>query len=183
MADIEGHVLTKDHLSNFQSFHCGSGNNWCDTLNSFLQENALPEGASRFNTTYVFYSENEPVAYATLSASEITRKHFRFLRQTDSPHPTVPALQIGRIAVDHRYQGQKHGSTILAWIEDLAVRLKVGCRFLVLSCDRENDDARRLYERFGFDAPDDINRGRRELLMFYDLIDTPLAIDEAPAVK
>ena len=172
MSGFEAYVLTPNHLETFQAFTCGSGNEWCDTLNDFLKENALPEGAGLFNKTYVFYNDEAPVAYATLAASEIDRKRSNILFGSNKPHPTIPALQIGRIAVDESCQGQKLGTTVLGWIEKLAVESGIGCRFLVLTADEKNAGAIRLYKRYGFVAPDEINKGRREIIMLYDLIDS-----------
>lgn len=172
MSGFEARILTPSHLEAFGAFSCGSGNEWCDTLNDFLQENALPEGEGLFNTTYVFYEDGAPVAYTTLSASEIDRKRSRFLLGDSNPHPTIPALQIGRIAVDETCQGRKLGTTVLGWIENLAVELAIGCRFLVLTADVENTGAIRAYKRYGFEAPEEINKGRRQVIMLYDLIDS-----------
>ena len=172
MGEFEAVALTPSHLKAFEGFTCGSGNEWCDTLNDFLVENALLEAAGRFNTTYVFYVDEAPVAYATLSAGEIPREPTRKLLGGRSPYSTIPALHVGRLAVSESRQGGEIGETVLGWIETQAVELKIGCRFLVLFADRENVRAIRFYERYGFEAPEEINRGRRQLIMLYDLIDS-----------
>lgn len=175
-SDIEGYVLTEELLKDFEGFDCGSDGEWSDELNSFLRENAIPEGAGRFNTTYAFYDDQRhPIAYVTLSADAIERKKARKLLGGSSPHPTIPAVHIGRIAVDTRYQNKHHGTAILGWIEKTATNLPVGCRLLVLYVDATNEPAQRMYERYGFEAPPDINVGRRELIMVYDLLDTHAA--------
>jgi len=172
--DIQPHILTPEHLSRFATFTCGD-EEWCVTLNDFLRENAIPEGADRMNTTYVFYNGDEtPVAYATLSASQIDRdrgRSFPLIMLSRAMYPFVPALLIGRLAVEIHQQGTGLGTAILGWIEKMAVELPVGCRFLALHVDVRNTRAVEMYERYGFEVPKHIRPRKNEQLMLYDLID------------
>ncbi len=173
MNDLQPYILTSDHLEKFDRFTCGD-EEWCVTLNDFLRENAIPEGADRFNTTYVFYdAEDAPVAYTTLSASQIPRADSGGLPllKSSAPYPFTPALLIGRIAVDRHQQGKKHGTAILGWIEKMAIELPVGCRFLALHVDERNSGAIRLYQEFGFISPEHLKPRKHQKLMLYDLID------------
>ena len=63
-------------------------------------------------------------------------------------YPTVPAIRIGRLAVDQRFQGRGLGAALLA---DAASRaLKADAAAFTLLVDAKNDSAVAFYERFGF---------------------------------
>jgi GNAT superfamily N-acetyltransferase len=62
----------------------------------------------------------------------------------------VPALLIGRLAVDRRHTGQGIGTALVAHILATAVELnqKAACRAVVVSA--LHSEARRWWERLGF---------------------------------
>jgi GNAT superfamily N-acetyltransferase len=156
-------VLTSGDLQRFAGFSCGD-EEWADDLNAFLREDALREAEGRYNTTYVFYDlDRQPVAYVTLSCSEVKRES-----RDDHPYPNVPALLIGRLAVDHRHQGKGYGELILRWIRNMGLELPMGCRFLALHVDARNERALAFYRRHGFIEPPIGNRRLR--LLLYDLV-------------
>jgi ribosomal protein S18 acetylase RimI-like enzyme len=63
-------------------------------------------------------------------------------------YPTVPAVRIGRLAVDQRFQGRGLGAALLA---DAAARaLKADAAAFTLLVDAKNDQAVAFYKRFGF---------------------------------
>lgn len=63
-------------------------------------------------------------------------------------YPTVPAVRIGRLAVDQRFQGHGLGAALLA---DAATRaLKADAAAFTLLVDAKNDQAVGFYKRFGF---------------------------------
>ena len=66
-----------------------------------------------------------------------------------APDP-VPALLLGRLAVDHRYAGLGIGSTLAAHVLATAVELneKAACRAVVVSALTQR--ARTWWERLGF---------------------------------
>jgi ribosomal protein S18 acetylase RimI-like enzyme len=63
-------------------------------------------------------------------------------------YPTVPAIRIGRLAVDQRFQGRGLGAALLA---DAATRtLKADAAAFTLLVEARNDQAVAFYQRFGF---------------------------------
>jgi ribosomal protein S18 acetylase RimI-like enzyme len=63
-------------------------------------------------------------------------------------YPTVPAIRIGRLAVDKNFQGRGLGAALLA---DAAARaLKADAAAFTLLVDAKNDQAVAFYQRFGF---------------------------------
>ncbi len=63
-------------------------------------------------------------------------------------YPTVPAIRVGRLAVDQRFQGRGLGAAMLADAVTRALRADAAAfAFLV---DAKNDRAVAFYQRYGF---------------------------------
>lgn len=65
-------------------------------------------------------------------------------------YETIPAILIGRLAVDQRHQGRGLGRLLLvdALARSLAISQQIGAAAIVV--DAKNDTARAFYERYGF---------------------------------
>jgi len=159
-------VLDSDLLSDFAGFSCGD-EDWEADLRDFLLNDALRQSDGRFNMTHAFYTQqDEPVGFVSLSNAQVDRSDAGLRRQ--APYAVVPALLIGRLAVDRRYQGRSYGRHVLGFVRELAKSLPSGCRILALQVDTRNESAIRFYEREGFSKPPiAVNRGMQ--WMFYDL--------------
>lgn len=96
------------------------------------------------------------VAYASVAMTGIDRSAAPDTLAKGAPDP-VPALLLGRLAVDHRYAGLGIGTALTAHVLATAAELneKAACRAVVVTALSEN--ARRWWERLGFHpfAPDD----------------------------
>jgi ribosomal protein S18 acetylase RimI-like enzyme len=63
-------------------------------------------------------------------------------------YPTVPAIRVGRLAVDRRFQGRGLGSALLA---DAATRgLRADVAAFLLLVEAKNENAVAFYEKLGF---------------------------------
>ncbi len=159
-------VLDSDLLTDFASFSAGD-EEWEADLRDFLLNDALRQSDGRFNVTHVFYTQqHEPVGFVSLSNAQVDRADAGLRRQ--APYAVVPALLVGRLAVDRQYQGRSYGRHVLGFVRKVAKSLPSGCRILALQVDVRNADAIRFYEREGFSRPPiEPNRGMQ--WMFYDL--------------
>ena len=88
-------------------------------------------------------------AYYTISAASIRLSDLPPVETRRLPrYPTVPAVRIGRLAVDQRFQGRGLGAALLA---DAAGRtMKSDVAAFTLLVDAKNDQAVAFYQRFGF---------------------------------
>lgn len=136
-------------------FDCGR-----EALNHWFRRHAWHNqhsGSSR--TSIVCDTESGGiVGYVTLSAAQIQRAALPRPAQRNRPDP-VPAILLGQLAVDRRWQGRGHSASLMLFALGTAVRLsrEIGC-FGVLT--HPLDDATRgFYRRFGFeDLPFDPRR-------------------------
>jgi len=113
------------------------------------------------------------VAYASVAMTGIDRSAAPDAMAKGAPDP-VPALLLGRLAVDHRYAGLGIGSTLAAHVLATAVELneKAACRAVVVSALTQR--ARTWWERLGFHPFDPIDPGQLELYLLTAEIDATL---------
>lgn len=128
--------LSADHA--FLPFDCGDND-----LNDFLLSQAKDYQEQLLAVTYYWESKNGTVLYFTLSNDKVTAMEFTnsFWRKVKSlfPHSKhrkdYPAVKIGRLAVDKRFQntGDNWGTTVLNYIKKWMVAdNKTGCRFITV---------------------------------------------------
>jgi GNAT superfamily N-acetyltransferase len=94
-------------------------------------------------------ANNVVVAYASIAMTGIDRSAAPETLAKGSPDP-VPALLLGRLAVDRRYSRLGIGTTLVAHVLATAVDLneKAACRAVVVTA--LTDKARTWWERLGF---------------------------------
>jgi GNAT superfamily N-acetyltransferase len=63
-------------------------------------------------------------------------------------YPSLPAIRIGRLAVDHRFRGSKLGAALLADASERALRASAASFTLLV--DAKSDEAVAFYEHHGF---------------------------------
>ncbi len=113
------------------------------------------------------------VAYASISMTGIDRSAAPEIVAKGAPDP-VPALLLGRLAVDRRYAGLGIGTTLAAHVLATAVELneKAACRVVVVTA--LNANARSWWERLGFHAFDPSTPDQLDLYLLTAEIDATL---------
>jgi len=91
------------------------------------------------------------IGYYTLSARSVS--------STDLPqdmakrlprYPTLPAVLLGRLAVDQHYRGRGIGELLLMSALRRSARLRNDIGVVTMIVDAKDDRARSFYERYGF---------------------------------
>lgn len=122
-----------------------------DALDRYFREQASQDVKRRIATCFVAVSvtAQEAAGYYTLTAAsvaldalapEIARKLPRY--------PVVPAVLLGRLAVERPYQGQGLGGILLADALKRTARAELGVFAMVV--DAKDETAQRFYEHYGF---------------------------------
>jgi len=137
------------------TFDCGR-----DSLNQWFHRHAWRNQEANVSRTSVTCDAKtgEIVGYVSLSAAQVERAHLPKSAQRNRPDP-IPALLLGQLAVDQRYQGKGYARSLLLFALATAVRLSrdIGC-FGVITHPLD-DDLRAFYARFGSeDLPFDPSR-------------------------
>ncbi|WP_186075284.1 GNAT family N-acetyltransferase [Burkholderia gladioli] len=128
------------------SFDCGT-----PALDRYLRETATQDVRRRVAACFVMLDRDAVVGYYTLSAAsialadlplEITRKLPRY--------PAIPAVRMGRLAVDARYRGRGLGAALLV----NALRRAAGSEIpaVAMTVDANDAGAAAFYRHFGFQS-------------------------------
>lgn len=156
---IEKIKVTHD-LSSFQSSE--------KELQSFLVEDALHNQEQNISVTFLWLYKEQIVSYMTLLVDRITLKTDlqEFFKQKQIYYPTLPALRIGRLCVDDRFQRRGLGTYMLRAVYQKTKNLNehtAGCRFLTV--DAKNK-AISFYQNFGFQIS---KKAMETTNMFFDI--------------
>jgi predicted N-acetyltransferase YhbS len=136
--------LTSAHL--VTNFDCG-----VDSLNEWLGKRAWKNQVLGASRTFVVCDGEIVVGYYCLSSAVIDRIELPKAKQRNMPDP-IPAVLIGRLAVDLRYQGQKIGVSLLqnALCRIITAAQSIGVAYILVHA--LDDGAKRFYETKGFVA-------------------------------
>ncbi|NHN47743.1 GNAT family N-acetyltransferase [Halostella sp. JP-L12] len=126
---------------------------WCDLATSMEEYSDLNEladadvddaAADGFRahlddedvTDYLVVHEDETIGFLTLrEGRHPSRKYSKYLR-------------IVNVAIDEKHRSRGHGTAVVERVKELA--RERGCDHLKVSCEWENEDARRFYRDAGF---------------------------------
>jgi GNAT superfamily N-acetyltransferase len=146
-APAKPRIVKLDKSRSTDAFDCGAA-----PLNVYLQRYALANQSAGGAQTYAAIFGDQVVGYYSLStasveydaATERTKKGL-------ARHP-VPVIPIGRLAVDHGWQGKGLGAALLldALRRVLSAADIVGIRAVLVHA--KDEAARRFYQHFDFDA-------------------------------
>jgi len=132
-------------------FDCG-----IESLNVYLKRYALQNLKKNVSVTIVAVSEEKPkkiLGYYSVSMAQVTFEELpEDLSRGIPRYYPVPALRIGKLAVDRSTQGMGLGGELLrdALMRALDLSSEIGtCVVLV---DAIDENAKRFYERYGFVA-------------------------------
>jgi GNAT superfamily N-acetyltransferase len=137
-------LLSSEHRT--EGFDCG-----VPVLDSWLQRRALRNQRSGASRTWVVLTEdNVVVAYDASSAVVLMRAHAPGRAGRGQPEP-IPALLLGRLAVDRRQQAQGLGTALLKHFlrKALEVAELVGVRVVLVHA--KDEDAAAFYQTYGFE--------------------------------
>lgn len=147
LGDFGGRVSPPEKLNadhDLSQFNCSE-----PSLDHWLRSRALQNERSGASRTYVVCARGCVVGYYALAASAVAHEEATTRAKRNMPDP-VPAILIGRLAIDSRFQGRGIGADLLrdAVLRILQAADIAGVRAVLVSAISLN--AKRFYERFGF---------------------------------
>jgi GNAT superfamily N-acetyltransferase len=118
-------------------------------LVDWLQRRALSNESAQASRTYVIAELGRVVGYYALAAGSIEPESAPGSVRRNMPRP-IPAIVLGRLAVDDRYQGKGLGAGLLqdAVLRSLNAAAAIGARALL--CHAIDEQARAFYLHHGF---------------------------------
>ena len=167
-------LLTEDYP--IKPFDCED-----EDLNDFLFNEAVPYRKELLATTFAMENDKQTLGYYSLLNDSLqlkeemftSKSQFRkFLREL-MPYPkrhlkTIPALKIGRLAIDKTYKGKGLGSVIMANIISKCIKMneEQACRLITVDAYKQ---AIPFYQKMGFKFLIEGDKDDATRLMFLDL--------------
>ena len=146
--DLEIEILHRNHekiIANFET----------DTteLKEFLVENALRNQEWLISKTFLWFLKprKELAAYITFMTDAIKIKGTYlqpFFNKKGITYPYIPALKIGRLCVDKRFEGNGIGTKMVIFAMKTSIGLNdmASCRFITVDAKR-NERALNFYKK------------------------------------
>jgi len=130
------------------AFSCG-----VEALDRYLRQQAGQDARTRVAAPFVLHQVGSPqiIGYDTLSAVTIELPELPpDLTKRLPRYPQLPAVLIGRLAVDRRFAGQGWGSVLLLDALRRSLEQSSHIAAMAVVVDAKDDAARAFYERYGF---------------------------------
>lgn len=133
-----------------KDFNCG-----IDELDQYLRQFAIPNDKKNIGKTFVAALESKPdkpIGYYTVSMAQILFTDLPDSIKKGLPKYPVPAMRIGKLAVDSHFKGMRIGSFLL---KDALLRAVNISSEVALNCvivDALNEVAKSFYLKYGFAA-------------------------------
>ena len=123
-----------------------------EPLNRYLREQVTQDVHRRVAACFVALAEGQRIAgyYTLASASLLLADLPASIGKKLPRYPTVPAIRMGRLAVDQAFKGQGLGGALLADALDRAARSEIAA--FALMVDAKNGAAAAFYRHHGFIA-------------------------------
>lgn len=135
---------------NRNAFECPS-----EPLNHYLQKQVSQDVKRKVATCFVAVtSDGQILGYYTLAATGVALSHIPTgFRKKLPRYPTVPAVLMGRLAVDGKYGGFGLGSLLLADALKRISKAEIAAYALIV--EAKDEAAISFYRHFGFTSFED----------------------------
>ncbi|MBU6503748.1 MAG: GNAT family N-acetyltransferase [Burkholderiales bacterium] len=152
MSRVPFQLVPLDAAHDRAAFHSES-----EALNRYLREQATQDIRRRVAACFVALADGRRIAgyYTLASASLLLTELPARIGKKLPRYPTVPAVRMGRLAVDQAFKGQGLGGALLADALDRAANSQIAA--FALMVDAKDEAAEAFYRHHGFIAlPDSL---------------------------
>ncbi|MCA1938598.1 MAG: GNAT family N-acetyltransferase [Dechloromonas sp.] len=135
------------------AFRCDS-----EPLNRYLRDQVTQDIRRRVAACFVALADAQRIAgyYTLASASVLLADLPASIGKKLPRYPSVPAVRMGRLAVDQAFKGQGLGGALLADALDRAARSEIAAFAMIV--DAKDETAAAFYQHHGFIALPDSPR-------------------------
>lgn len=125
-------------------------NSGSKSLDSYLKQQVTQDSRRRITACFVALdADNRVAGYYTLASASLLLSELPAEIGKKLPrYPSVPAVRLGRLAVDHNFQGQGLGGALLADALDRAIHSEIAAYAMVVNA--KDDRAAMFYHHHGF---------------------------------
>jgi GNAT superfamily N-acetyltransferase len=181
---LEQSELKRLEINDKFIFDCGD-----QDLNDFFHHDAIPHKRELVGVTYCYYTENNAMAFFTVSNDALKTKYIDYPFPENKAYDFYPAVKIGRLGVSKEYQGKGMGSQLLDYVKLMfTYENKTGCRYITIDAYNKEPQLN-FYRKNGFSFLTQKDQPKETRLMYYDLkpfrdtLDQKIILDEAGVVS
>lgn len=139
-------IISFDEKIERASFDCRE-----EALNDYLKKYAKNNHIKGIGKTFLLIDSSKSLAgYYTVSMAEILYENLPEQSRKKLPRYPLPAMRIGRLAVDIKYQGLGLGGRLLVDALRRAINLFDDIGIYSVLVDAKNESAVHFYEHYGF---------------------------------
>ena len=166
MSDKFFRVVPLDHAHDRGKFNSGA-----EPLDGYFRERVTQDIKRRVTACFVALSRDDRIVgyYTLASASVFIGDLPRELAKKLPRYPSVPAVRMGRLAVDQAFKGQGLGAALLADALMRVVRSEIAAYALIV--DAKDERAAGFYRHHGF-----LETTTKPLTLFLPLATVPAPI-------
>lgn len=125
-------------------FACGEA-----TLDRYFREHATQDMRRRVSNCFVAVRDDAVVGFYTIASASIPATDLpKEIAKRLPRYPVLPAIRIGRLAVDQKSQGQGVGGVLL--VDAMLRALRAEISGFTLLVDAKNERAAAFYRHHGF---------------------------------
>lgn len=139
-------LLEKKYDKN--SFDCGY-----NLLDDYLKKQARQDVERDLSACFVLIDEADVInGYYTLSANSIKRDELpeNLLKKLPPSYPDLPAVLLGRLAIDKRLQGKGYGEILLIDALKRCYEISESLGTIAVIVDPIDENAQKFYDKYGF---------------------------------
>ncbi len=139
-------LLEKKYDKN--SFDCGYS-----LLDNYIKKQARQDVDRDLSACFVLVDEADVVnGYYTLSANSIKKEDFpeNLLKKLPPNYQDLPAVLLGRLAIDKRLQGKGYGEILLIDALKRCYEISESLGTIAVIVDPIDEKAEKFYDRYGF---------------------------------
>ncbi|KER03864.1 putative acyltransferase [Photorhabdus temperata subsp. temperata Meg1] len=146
MSSMMFNVMQLNEEHDRDSFYSGS-----EPLDGYFQRQVGQDVRRRVAACFVALHDHHVAGYYTLAAASIQLTDLPVAMIKKLPrYPTVPAVRMGRLAVDRAFRNQGLGGALLADALERTIRSEIASYALFV--DAKDDNAAQFYQYHGFIA-------------------------------
>jgi ribosomal protein S18 acetylase RimI-like enzyme len=167
MSDKLFRVVPIEQVQDRSAFNSGS-----ESLDSYFKERVTQDVRRRVTACFVALSKDGRIAgYYTLASASVFLGDLPAKLSKKLPrYPSVPAVRMGRLAVDQAFKGQGLGGALLADALTRVIRSEIAAYALVV--DAKDNKAADFYRHHGF-----LEIVSQPLTLFLPLATVPVPIN------
>lgn len=154
MTSLSKLLFTIEPLSNKYdktAFDCGE-----QQLNNFLRQQASQLQKRSVSRTYIAIDDCKEIAgFYSISTAQVQRIEAPDQLKQFTAYQPIPAVLIGRLAINNKHQGQGVGRYLLAHALRTIKTISESIGIAVVVVDAKNQDVAQFYKKYGFCSADE----------------------------